>query len=280
MFWSIIQTCLPIKRAMFLFKLLIPLFALGLVPLNYACEQKIRISAAKDWPPYSYINNGGFSGLDIDIIEMILSDINLCWEYVSFPSSSRAFQEFKKDNIDLIFAASYTSPRRGFSEFSVAYRTEFMQLFSHQDFILADTMETGKTKVIPEFLEKSITAINRGSVYGAPFSKFKAQCPDCVVEMNASIARFRLLKYKRVNFVIEDLLTGAYLIKNSKEIEGHVKATRFNVRKDPVHYMLRPGMFSESKLQAFNLAIIKNKQNIKKITDKYYQALDVAKPAI
>lgn len=101
MFRYIIQTCLPIKRAMFLFKLLIPLFALGLVPLSYACEQKIRISAAKDWPPYSYINNGGFSGLDIDIIEMILSDINLCWEYVSFPSSSRAFQEFKKTTLTL-----------------------------------------------------------------------------------------------------------------------------------------------------------------------------------
>ncbi|KAF7764198.1 hypothetical protein PCIT_b0127 [Pseudoalteromonas citrea] len=246
------------------------LFILGCAPLllakEHVCEKTITISAANDWPPYSYKENDVFKGLDIDIIELLLKDINVCWNYVAYPSSSRAFSEFKKDHVDLIFAASYTSNRRGFAEFSVSYRAEVMQLFSH---ISQQPLQINAEGTLPLALNNAIVAINRGSVYGPEFSHFQAQCTDCVIEMSASIDRFELIKHKRVNFAVEDLLSGAYIIKNNAQLSQSVRTTQIMIHKNPVHYMLRPGMFSEKKLREFNLAIINNKSRIETLTNQY-----------
>ncbi|TMP41042.1 hypothetical protein CWB96_07795 [Pseudoalteromonas citrea] len=251
-------------------RIFICLFIFGWAPLlqakEHVCEKTITISAANDWPPYSYKENGVFKGLDIEIIELLLQDVNICWNYVAFPSSSRAFSEFQKDHVDLIFAASYTSNRRGFAEFSVAYRTEIMQLFSH---ISQPPLQKSPKGRFPLALNNAIVAINRGSVYGPAFSHFQAQCTDCVIELSESIDRFELIKHKRVNFAVEDLLSGAYLIKNNTQLSHSVRATHITVHSNPVHYMLRPGMFSEKKLREFNLAIINNKCRIETLTNQY-----------
>ncbi|TMO60448.1 transporter substrate-binding domain-containing protein [Pseudoalteromonas aurantia] len=116
-------------------RIFICLFILGCAPLTQAqdmsAKKTITISVANDCPPYSCKESSVSRGLDIDIIELLLKDINICWNYVTLPSSSRAFSEFKKDHVDLICAASYAFNRRGFAEFSHAYRTEIMQVFSH-----------------------------------------------------------------------------------------------------------------------------------------------------
>ncbi|KNC68891.1 hypothetical protein AC626_01815 [Pseudoalteromonas rubra] len=60
------------------------------------CGQTVTVSASDNWPPYSYRVGEQYHGLDIEILELVLKSANLCWRYVSFPSSSRTFEEFKK----------------------------------------------------------------------------------------------------------------------------------------------------------------------------------------
>lgn len=134
---------------------------------------------------------------------------------MTFPSSSRAFSEFKKDHVDLTCAASYAFNRRGFAECSRTYRTEIMQVFSH---ISQPPLQKSPNGRLPLALNNAIVAINRGSVYGPAFSHFQAQCTDCVIELSESIDRFELIKHKRVNFAVEDLLSGAYLIKITRSL--------------------------------------------------------------
>lgn len=172
---------------------------------EHVCKKTITISVANDCPPYSCKESSVSRGLDIDIIELLLKDINICWNYVTLHSSSRAFSEFKKDHVDLTCAASYAFNRRGFAECSRAYRTEIMQVFSH---ISQQPLQKSPKGRLPLALNNAIVAINRGSVYGPAFSHFQAQCTDFVIELSESIDRFELIKHKRVGFAVEDLLSG------------------------------------------------------------------------
>nr|WP_275442851.1 transporter substrate-binding domain-containing protein [Pseudoalteromonas sp. OOF1S-7] len=233
------------------------------------CVQTVTVSASDNWPPYSYRVGDQYHGLDIEILELVLKNADLCWRYVSFPSSSRTFEEFKKGKVDVIFAASFTQERRRFSEFSVPYRDEVMQLFSHADNPLSP--QNALTPTL-SFLSKSIVAVNRGSVYGEAFSRISQQCPDCVVDINLATERFDLLVKKRVDYAVEDLFTGIYLI-NRDPYKSRVRVSRLTVHKNPAHYMIRPGLFSEKRLQQFNLAIIRNQPAIDALIDLHFQRL-------
>ncbi|QPB85905.1 transporter substrate-binding domain-containing protein [Pseudoalteromonas rubra] len=233
------------------------------------CAQTVTVSASDNWPPYSYRVDEQYHGLDIEILELVLKSANLCWRYVSFPSSSRTFEEFKKGKVDVIFAASFTQERRRFSEFSLPYRDEVMQLFRHVDNPLSPQSAFAPTL---SFLTKSIVAVNRGSVYGDAFSRIVQQCPDCVVDINLATERFDLLVKKRVDYAVEDLFTGIYLI-NRDPYKAHVRASRLTVHKNPAHYMIRPGLFSEQQLQQFNLAIVRNQAAIDGLIDLHFQRL-------
>ncbi|MCO7187451.1 MULTISPECIES: transporter substrate-binding domain-containing protein [unclassified Pseudoalteromonas] len=237
--------------------------------LAQSCDQTVTVSASDNWPPYSYRVGEQYRGLDIEILELVLKHANLCWRYVSFPSSSRAFEEFKKGKVDVIFAASFTQERRKFSEFSVPYRDEVMQLFRHADNPLSPQHAFAPTL---HFLTKSLVAVNRGSVYGEAFSRVAQQCPDCVVDINLATERFNLLVRKRVDYAVEDLFTGIYLI-NREPYKAHVRASRLTVHKNPAHYMIRPGLFSEKRLQQFNLAIERNRAAIDELIDLHFQRL-------
>ncbi|MCF2907092.1 transporter substrate-binding domain-containing protein [Pseudoalteromonas sp. DL2-H2.2] len=234
-----------------------------------ACTQTVTVSASDNWPPYSFRSGEQYHGLDIEILELVLKSADLCWRYVSFPSSSRAFEEFKKGKVDIIFAASFTQERRRFSEFSVPYRDEVMQLFRHESNPLSPQRALTPTL---SFLSKSIVAVNRGSVYGEAFSRVVQQCPDCVVDINLATERFDLLVKKRVDYAVEDLFTGIYLI-NRVPYKAHIRASRLTVHKNPVHYMIRPGLLSEKRLQQFNLAIIRNQAAIDALIDQHFQRL-------
>lgn len=224
---------------------------------NNLCENTVTVSVANSWPPFSYLENGQYKGLDIEILELILKKLNKCPEYVFFSSSSRAFIEFQKGNIDIIFAASKSDARESFSVFSIPYRMENMQLFTHRD----------RTKEMA-ISSSDIIAINRGSVYGEKFELLKSHCDECFVETNLLKERLELLKRKRVDFAIVDELAGYYFIKH-KHVSSYLRPTNVSIHFNPVHYMLRPGYFSPSGIEAFNNTIEASKSDISQLVEQY-----------
>lgn len=228
---------------------------------NNACKDLVTVSVANNWPPFSYLEDGKYQGLDIEILELILQKLNKCPEYVFFSSSSRAFKEFQKGNIDLIFAASKSKARESFSVFSMPYRMENMQLFSHTDRAEANTISG-----------TDLIAINRGSVYGEKFELLKENCEECIVETNLLKERIELVKRKRVDFTIEDQLAGNYFIKQAK-LSNEVKPTNISIHLNPVHYMLRPGYFSPSEIESFNHATETSQSEIKLLVEQYANKL-------
>lgn len=224
---------------------------------SFACEKTITIHASKNWVPYSYEVNDVFQGLDIEVLELVLGKANICWQYVSMPSSSRAFAELKKGNIDLVFAASVSEERSEYANFTSPYRTESAVLYTHVDNNFPANL-TSSTSV----------AINRGGFYGDDFADFRQQCESCVIDISLASQRFYLLKNKRVDFVIEDSLAGKYVVSNA-EYASQIKKTDSVVHNNFVHYMIAKNSLSEVQLAEVNRAIKESKQEIKALLHKY-----------
>ncbi|MFD2167163.1 substrate-binding periplasmic protein [Thalassotalea euphylliae] len=224
----------------------------------HTCEKTLTVSAATNWPPLSSLENNRYQGLDIEILEYVLTKAHYCWTYVAYPSSSRAFNELSKGHVDVIFAASYNEKRASYAKFTTPYRYEIMQLFTHAD--IAENAPLSKQSTI---------AINRGSYYGANFEKYRAECPSCVVETNLVSERLNLVKLKRVDFAVEELLSGNHLI-NKQGISALVRATNTTVNSNPVHLMLNPQIFNEEELAKLNRAIEQSDSKIVELVEKYH----------
>ncbi|MDK2595446.1 transporter substrate-binding domain-containing protein [Pseudoalteromonas sp. P94(2023)] len=247
------------------------LVAVTLSRAAYSCEKSLRVSISGNWPPYSQRVNGQYEGLEVEVVELVLKEAGFCWQYVELPSSSRAFKQFQENKVDLIPAASFTQSRRKYAEFSLPYRQEVMLLFAHQDNTDTVMQESSITSTaLLRHLKNNLIAINRGSVYGQGFEGFRKVCEDCVVETNFAHERFNLIKHKRVEYAVEDILTGAHLTQETS-YKGVIRATAIKIYDNPIHYMLRPGMLSEPQLRQLNLAIIKNRQRIEEIVQRYKQ---------
>ncbi|MBQ4878370.1 transporter substrate-binding domain-containing protein [Pseudoalteromonas luteoviolacea] len=248
------------------------LHTLMISSISYAqseCDKTLRVSTSGNWPPYSQRIDGQYVGLEVEIVELVLREAGFCWQYVELPSSSRAFKQFQENLVDIIPAASFTQPRRKYAEFSLPYRQEVMQLFAHTK--NKREFNTSKNVSTPALLLNfgdNLIAVSRGSVYGEHFANFRRLCEDCVVETNFADERFNLVKKERVEYAVEDYLTGAYLLQKP-EYEGMVKPTSIRIYENSIHYMLRPGMLTEKQLQRFNLAIIKSSKKIALLVDDY-----------
>ena len=226
------------------------------------------VSVSFSWPPYSYKENDHLTGLDIEILESLLKLNDLCWNYRRYPSSSRAFLEFQKGNVDLIFAASYSASRSEFAQFSLAYRQEIMMLFSQKN---ASEFESLKTPSLLQdfiFLENSMVAVNRGSVFGNAFESFRQRCKACVINTNQPYTRLKMLQLGRVDFAVEDFLTGLYLIRQ-RNMENTIAATNFIINDNDVFYMIRPGLMTPDELERFNQSILDSKSKINNLVQTY-----------
>lgn len=226
-------------------------------PLLPACPNPIDISAGKNWPPYSYYQNKKYNGLDIEIIEMLLEHAGLCFRYISYPSSSRAFEEFKKNQVDFIFAASYTSKRAEYSTFSLPYRLEIMQMFTRRDHPKPWDMSPRAT-----------FAVNRGSIYGEQFKQLTEQCNNCIVHTNLAEERLLMLQKRRVDYAVEDLLSGIYLLQKLN-LNSELTVTKTAVNTNLVYFMLNQNTLSPQQIDKINEAIRIKKPAIKALVLKY-----------
>ncbi|GEA10563.1 transporter substrate-binding domain-containing protein [Alteromonas sp. KUL49] len=223
------------------------------------CKKTLVVSVAQEWPPFSYLEDDEFKGLDIEIVELVLRNANYCWNYVYYPSSTRSLIELKKGNVDLIFAASYTSERADYAFYSEAYRFETMQLFGRIGQIAKSTLEAGST-----------IAVNRGSHYGNDFERYRQECEECIVDTNTASERFALVDRGRVDFAIEESIAGDYIIDKAG-LTGSIVPTSVTINRSPVHFMLSKKQLTFLELDHLNQVIGNSHNEINSIVIKYHQ---------
>lgn len=232
------------------------------------CLKTLTVSAPKAWPPYSYEEKGEIKGLDIEILQSLLAKNDLCPRYVNYPSPGRAFAELQKENVDLIFAASMSLERAAIAEVSVPYRQEVISLFATPETITLLPDDIPRDTKNYEFLKKWVIAINRGSVFGEGFDAFLKGNSQRIIETVLPYKRINLLQRNRVDFMVEDQLTGLYLI-HSRGLENTIIESDVVINDNKVHFMLRKGVFSDVELAAFNQSIHDSYQDNQALVQQY-----------
>lgn len=72
--------------------------------LNYIKNNKIKVASLPDFPPFNIYEDGKFSGLSNDILNLISKKYGLKFEFEidNWPNNLKKFKEKKVDIIDVI----------------------------------------------------------------------------------------------------------------------------------------------------------------------------------
>lgn len=237
------------------------IFIFSLCSQSFACEKNISVSVASGWPPYSFKTKNGFEGVDIEILNTVFKKAGYCLTYVVFPSSARGFAELKKGMVDVIFAASWTLERQNIGHFSAPYRKEYLSSFT-----------SANNDVQFQYNKNKAIAVNRGSFLGQKFSMYKNECSHCVFEVSNTNQRLSLLKSKRVDYAIEDLFSGLYLMQ-TPEFKGYIKLDNEAFHVNHVHYLLNKKAFSLDSVKQLNKVINDSDEEISQLLIKHRRLL-------
>ena len=252
---------LAIKKLILCFFLLVSFPALS-------CNLVIKVASSYDWPPYIYQQDSKVVGLEVEILDLILSKTEFCRKYVEMPSSVRAFEELKHKRVDLLIGASFHPERSSYATFSQSYRDEKMLVFAQARYACLTPVLSDETFLQVLNKPQNIIAVNHGSFYGKKFDGFLKTYQGAIVNTTLAKQRFDMLKKDRVDFVIEDELTGKFLLKGD-EYKNIVQSTNVVANYDKIHYMLRTDLMSEAQLDQFNKAIEDSRDEINNIIKKY-----------
>ena len=229
-----------------------------------SCTTTFNVSSGSNWPPYSFEENNVRVGIDIKILEVVLSEANICINYVNTPSSKRALTELEKGNIDLIYAASYNDKRSKYGIYSVPYRQEKMRIFwnpkTHKQLINSNLLIliNSKLKVV----------IDPGSYYGPEGEKIlKHEKSKSIFTMDSIEGRMQMLNRNRVDMTIEDELTGLYYLKRNQisDVELHP----YVIHQNNVSYLYSKKTVSQQQVEKINNILLDQIDRIQEIIQSY-----------
>ncbi|MBU77509.1 MAG: hypothetical protein CMK63_10985 [Pseudoalteromonadaceae bacterium] len=229
----------------------------------FSCDKTLKVGISQQWAPYTFTQNGKLTGIDIDVVNLVLKEAGFCAKYVIMPSSKRGFAELKHGNVDLLPAASYSKERDVFSYFSEPYRLEVMRLFWYPKPFLEKLDLQGLLE------QQQIILSNSGSYYGPEFSHFSTveKYKSQLITVPSLRQRVAMLSAKRVDFFIDDELAGLYLIQNNQH--SGIALHPYIIHNNDVYLMLSKVTLDANERAAISQAIVSNKQAIKEIIARY-----------
>ncbi|MDW7548711.1 transporter substrate-binding domain-containing protein [Pseudoalteromonas sp. McH1-7] len=230
------------------------------------CSKTVNIGVVADWPPLTAFDQLGPWGLDVDIAEMVFQHVSICTNYIRLPSSARTFEEMTKGVIDVAVMVSYTKDRERYGDFTLPYRFERMRLFS-----LSPAMEIPSLESLVK--QTKTIGLSIGSFYGQELATLKndTRYKEQFVGIASAKRRIEMLMKRRVDFVVDDVITGSYFI-NEQGLDS-AKAWPYVVHDNQVHFLLRNGVFSPRLISKINDAIVQLKPKIELLVSTYQSSL-------
>jgi polar amino acid transport system substrate-binding protein len=189
----------------------------------------IRVSSDPTWPPFAFVNEQGhFSGYDAELMELLAAKLGVAWEYVPASTWMEAVSMAASGRVDILTGTA-ASPEREeilvftgpYLSFPVALITDIRAPFNQE----LEAMD-GQWVALPEGY---ITTQHVMRDY--PRLNFR-------LTSNSEQA-MRLVSQGRAQFVVENIATASYIIKNkgytNLKIAGvtdYVFDLRMGVRRD------------------------------------------------
>lgn len=229
---------------------------------NTQCATTYKVGVGTLWPPYVMYDDTSYSGLDVEISEAVFLHAGFCIEFVKLPSSARGIVELQKGEIDVLPSASYNKERAEIAHFSKGYRRERMRLFTHQ-------VTTPITNLTELFAAEYTFTANPGAYYGEELAQILTikWYKQRFFEVASVTQRMELVKRGRVDFLIEDEISGLYF----KRLLGYknIVLHEYVVNDNAIHFMLNRQSFDYDKVRKINNAIKAINPELRRIEAKY-----------
>ena len=245
----------------------LPYLILGIMPIigiSKACEQTLSIGVGTSWPPYYFEGKNNLIGIDVEIVETLFLELNICPRYIKMPSSVRGLTELEKGNVDVLYAASFTKERAVIGIFSEPYRQENVRIFWRPP-----QNNTIKYKDLMALLTANLVGtINPGSYFGPIYDKsLKTNNSWPLVYAPSIEQRMGMVDHNRVTFSIEDEIAGLYFLAQNKikNIQLHPSS----VYENQVSLLFSRKTVSQKQVTAINKVIINSQDKIKHIINSY-----------
>lgn len=214
-----------------------------------ACEKTINVSVGASYPPFSYKTaDGTYDGIDILYVGKVLKKAGFCSSFLAMPSTMRTIRMMKQNVVDMTFGASYTDERSEFAFFSIPYREEKSVLFTRNEMD-----NVGVNSISDAVSFEHIVSINKGAYFGEEVEKLRGTKQAFLVEINDLSQRFNLLDRGRVDYVLEDLVTGNAIIEKNKY--KNIVETNVLVYSTNLHFMLNRQTITPQEVIKINRAI-------------------------
>jgi polar amino acid transport system substrate-binding protein len=229
------------------------------------CNTPLKLSSTSEWYPYIYQDENGVStGVDVELLTIILNKMGCQLEVVHFPER-RALLELKRGRFDIALGASKTESRLKEFFYSNAYRNERNKLayrINEKDIATAnnfqDILKTNK-----------IIAINYAGWYGDEISQAKNEYKYFSYIPTAN-NRLKMLNLNRVDIVIDDDIVLCSELQRSayQDIQIHPIV----LFETPVYFIFNKESVSPRFIEQFNKTLQSMKDN-RSLADHFYLQL-------
>ncbi|MBN0988016.1 substrate-binding periplasmic protein [Amphritea pacifica] len=217
-----------------------------------------------DWKPYQVWHNDKVTGMDIELLKVIMNKAGCRYELTKVPWE-RTMRYIKSGDLDLALGASKTAERSEWAYFSEPYRREIMALFVRRD-------EYTKWNTAQNFeqlagLNPRVMAL-RGAYYGSTWNQIKDRF--FVHQLNKYEQLIKMLGVQRTDVVLTDLYNGKVLIKELG-LEHDITTLDWNASDDDIHMMFSKATVNPDDIRLIDEAIRQLRQSgtLKQVIDRY-----------
>ncbi len=230
---------------------------------EYTCvDIPYKSTLASAWhtnKPYAYkqlVNNGtSLTGIDIELIKLIASKININVEFQELDWDKQLTQ-IKNDEKDLAFGASFYDERTDYSYFSLPYRFEENSLFT----LKASANNLYYSNMIEFLAQVRLQNYRLGVFPGYVYADEKLNefirdpsNEDIIFYYQDKDSSIHALMQNDIDGFIADRISGSSLIL-SKRLEEKIENIPLNIKK-PVHIIFSKKSVSLNTVENFNKSI-------------------------
>ncbi len=225
------------------------LLCLGSV-LSAADVEPLRV-AIPDYPPYTVLAQGQFSGPGYDAFVNIMAEAGLDYQLIAVPNFGRALVDMQNQHIDMFFLATENAERSHVAQFSLpVIVTDWSWVWLKQ-----------RSDVVPDsagFRQKALVSAQMNSNI---FFWLKQQNYNITAGTNNIHGLFNLLNFNRVDAIMLPSRVARALIA-----EQQLDAARYNIQQSlslPFGFYISNSYISAQPdiLQRLNSAIVRFHDN-------------------
>ncbi|WP_262691869.1 substrate-binding periplasmic protein [Kordiimonas aestuarii] len=228
------------------------IFAFGSYAPLLACDAVLNVVYFNSAPYHYEKDDGTLTGLDVEILENVLTTAGCQWRYTKMPLK-RSLSALRAGLADAAMGASITPERERYAYFSQAYRREMIVMFMRKE-----NEAARRLKRISDVPTSNLrVGAHLGSWYGYEYARLFEQSKDFRNRVLQSVDYenlYRALLADRVDVVIDDIFNGhALLLKLGviDQVDAHVNP----VNDSLTHFMLSRKSVSTATIESIDHAI-------------------------